>query len=147
MAVSQSVLFEGLTVTTCVKDGGIAPTGRFSYMCSLRHQGSHEHFCGGMLIRPDWILTAAQCIDRGEDSAPVRPIAYCGIDRLNQTDPDLVISYHLNAFGEVVPFCRFLMSVLLIYMSAGAEMRFMVLTSLCSNWRETPAWLWKIFLN
>ena len=54
------------------------------------------------MIFPNWILTAAHCIDVGEDDAPLRPIVYCGIDRLDQTDTDLVFPSHCLNFDDLL---------------------------------------------
>lgn len=40
--------------------GTEAAAGEFPYIVSLHSSG--KHFCGGSLIRPDWVLTAAHCI-------------------------------------------------------------------------------------
>lgn len=41
-------------------NGGFAPVGRFPYAVSIRRQG-RQHFCGGSLIAPNLILSAAHC--------------------------------------------------------------------------------------
>ena len=39
-----------------------APEGKYPYQVSIQYFGSH--ICGGSIIFKQWILTAAQCIEK-----------------------------------------------------------------------------------
>lgn len=44
--------------------GGVdAAPNQIPYIASLRHSATGNHFCGGSIIRPRWVLSAAHCTE------------------------------------------------------------------------------------
>ncbi len=58
--------------------GAAAQIASFPWQVSLQGQG--QHFCGGSIISPTWILTAAHCVAEG---APEKIVA--GISKISQS--------------------------------------------------------------
>lgn len=66
--------------------GGVeAEKGEFPFIVSL--QMGTSHFCGGSLIAPKWVLTAAHCIY--SSSLPIRGRVVIGAHSLKDTDVEI----------------------------------------------------------
>lgn len=73
----SNATFDAEAATPRIVNGDLAPRGRFPYMCSLRAATSGKHFCGGTLIHPNVVLTAAHCLDQTNEALR-RPLVSCG---------------------------------------------------------------------
>lgn len=68
--------------------GEPAELGEFPYLVSLRRFGTH--FCGGVLIKPNLVLTAAHCVDERRPQVISHPdvrVGLLGIDDTAETRP------------------------------------------------------------
>ncbi|KAJ8348575.1 hypothetical protein SKAU_G00271640 [Synaphobranchus kaupii] len=84
---------------TRIVGGQVAKKGAWPWQVSLQVQS--QHLCGGSIITPDWILTAAHCVDKLSD--PIDWIVYAGSltqneMRLSQGYPvDRIITHNFDS--------------------------------------------------
>uniref|UniRef100_A0A663DUN3 Peptidase S1 domain-containing protein n=1 Tax=Aquila chrysaetos chrysaetos TaxID=223781 RepID=A0A663DUN3_AQUCH len=71
-------LLLSLLLVTCppatASKGGEAKTHSTPYVAYL--QGKNNHFCGGFLVAPNWVMTAAQCFGDAGDPLVCNNKAY-----------------------------------------------------------------------
>ena len=63
------------------------PDCKYPFMVSL--QSSWGHFCGGSLVREDWVITAAHCV---EGTGPGSFVAKLGLHNINGTEGSITRS-------------------------------------------------------
>ncbi|XP_009677790.1 transmembrane protease serine 2 isoform X2 [Struthio camelus] len=78
-------------VMSRIVGGSIASLGQWPWQVSLHVQG--VHICGGSIIAPGWIVTAAHCVE-GQLSDPYRWRVYAGI--LNQNEMFLKMGHRVQ---------------------------------------------------
>ncbi|XP_075269827.1 plasminogen [Opisthocomus hoazin] len=65
-----------------------APPGSWPWHVSLR-RSTNMHHCAGTLIHPQWVLTAARCLQESTEPSSYR--VFLGIQNLNAAEPSLQI--------------------------------------------------------
>ncbi len=82
--VTVALVLAATAATAHAIIGGRPASRPYPYMVSLQDGG--DHFCGGSLVRPEWVLTAAHCIEGTDDSDLAKMRAVIGKVKLSSGD-------------------------------------------------------------
>lgn len=88
-----------------IVNGNTAERGRFPFVVSLKTFFTQRHFCGGALVAPNVVITAAHCVDPNNPQAEVRPRVNIGGLKRRDSDAELRFTcktiLHENWSGDV----------------------------------------------
>lgn len=97
--VSNTEFVSSAKIEPRIIGGDSAKSGQFPHQVSLRTFSTKRHFCGGSIITPRFILTAAHC-SKGGNAAPSN--VYAVVGALTRLDDGIVV--HLE---DIMPHPKF----------------------------------------
>ncbi|KAK9879382.1 hypothetical protein WA026_006453, partial [Henosepilachna vigintioctopunctata] len=100
----------------------ICPSGKYLFLISLREAKTMKHFCGGTLIKPNLVLTAAHCLISYE-SAPHSVIAEFGTIDLKKVGMQRRTASALYIHGNFYP-TNFVNDIALILLKSDFDLKF-----------------------
>lgn len=89
--VPLQCLKEGIVIL--FQNGKSAEENRFPYVVSLKTFFTQRHLCGGVLVAPNVVITAAHCVDPANPQAEIRPRVNIG--GLKRHDSKAEVIYNL----------------------------------------------------
>lgn len=103
--MNDSTVDETDAIVPFLADGVTAPKGDFSFIVSIRRFSTSEHLCGGVLVAPNLVLTAAHCVDPSLPRSEPFPVCHIGSRFITKNDGEIrfacKVIFHENWNGKI----------------------------------------------